>query len=258
MILIKSSGGDRGQADEVRRPTRDRITGHVVADLKAYMKSEVKPKPRYLCELLNLVSVLRLHGAESADQWTELVESLRKVRDFLPTNRHFRDVKKIYNKTCTPLNINAITAADKKVQATSSSNDGPVEKTKSKEPRQQQNGGDDVIDDVKNENGKKKKKKSKSREGQQKRKEQKMNDYQGQLEDKEIPSFAGLLLNDNLNFAPVDDEAETKPESPSLKKTKKKRKISASESVADSTGGDTEKPAKKKSKKKKVAAAEDS
>merc|ERR1719423_109947 len=89
-ILIKSSGGDRGQADEVRRPTRDRITGHVVADLKAYMKSEVKPKPRYLCELLNLVSVLRLHGADSADQWTELVESLRKVRDFLPTNRHFR------------------------------------------------------------------------------------------------------------------------------------------------------------------------
>ena len=92
------------------------ITAHIVTDLDAYIKGEKGGrKPRFLCETLNLINVLRVSKAdENNAKWTELVEKLKELKGFMPSNRHFRDVKKAYNKTCSPLGIGPITAADKR------------------------------------------------------------------------------------------------------------------------------------------------
>ena len=71
-------------------------------------------KPRYLLELLTLVGVVAGSegGKEKGSEWSGLLEALKGVRGKVPSNRKFRDVKKAFNKTCVPLGIPALTAAD--------------------------------------------------------------------------------------------------------------------------------------------------
>ena len=47
---------------------------------------------------------------------------------------------------------------------------------------------------------KKKKKKKLSNEAMKKKKEKKMFELEGQFEGQEMPSFAGIVMTDNLNF----------------------------------------------------------
>jgi hypothetical protein len=55
---------------------------------------------------------------------------------------------------------------------------------------------------------KKKKKKNSSNEALKKKKERKMFELEGQFEGQEMPSFAGILLNDNMNFAATNGEVQ--------------------------------------------------
>lgn len=53
---------------------------------------------------------------------------------------------------------------------------------------------------------KKKKKKKPSNEALKKKKERKMFEIQGQFEGQEMPSFSGIMLNENMNFSLTNGE----------------------------------------------------
>ena len=53
---------------------------------------------------------------------------------------------------------------------------------------------------------KKKKKKKANKEALQKKKERKRFELEGQFEGQEMPTFTGILLNDNMNFAVTNGE----------------------------------------------------
>ena len=53
---------------------------------------------------------------------------------------------------------------------------------------------------------KKKKKKKANKEALQKKKERKRFELEGQIEGQEMPTFTGILLNDNMNFAATNGE----------------------------------------------------
>jgi hypothetical protein len=57
---------------------------------------------------------LAIHSA-APNSTDELKEPLEKMRDVMPKNRHFQDVKKAYNKVGVVFNIKVITQNDKKM-----------------------------------------------------------------------------------------------------------------------------------------------
>ena len=66
---------------------------------------------RYFCELLNLTLALHNAGAGSIDL---LKDPLEGMRDIIPKNRHFQDVKKAFNKVGVVFNIKVVTQGDRK------------------------------------------------------------------------------------------------------------------------------------------------
>merc|ERR1711974_192388 len=248
----------------------------LASEFKTYSEAtDHNKKPRYLVELLSLLGAVTSKGKDEAMKCTSLVDSLKEVRGHIPSNRKFREVKSQFNRTCVPLNIPAISAnvnnqgnIPKKSlpNGTSEPIEANIEKGGDKA-----NGEEDGSGESSNptNNKKKKNKKSKSKEAQQKRKEQKMNEFQRQAEDEGIPSFAGLVLNSNLNFVTTEEDAAAKMANGSdddggakkaKKKKDKKRKLSEGQSEGPSAEEKEGKPAdeeadgspkKKKSKKKK-------
>ena len=96
-----------------KKPVRA-ICQSISADVDVCIEGKEK-KPRYLCELLNLVHVLHQCDKDIDNaSWKTLIGKLTELKDCLPSNRHFRDVKKAYNKACLPLGIAAVTEADKR------------------------------------------------------------------------------------------------------------------------------------------------
>ena len=87
----------------------------LIDELNQYIKGSSDIKPRFLCELLNITHGLHLVGA-SADttRWKEIGEVLETLRNHIPKNRHFHDVKKAYNKACVPLKIRVIQGCEKR------------------------------------------------------------------------------------------------------------------------------------------------
>ena len=71
-------------------------------------------KPRFLCELLNLTHAMYLAGAHTDKSWGDIVDVLNKLRNCIPKNRHFHDVKKAYNKVCAPLKIKVVQGCEKR------------------------------------------------------------------------------------------------------------------------------------------------
>ncbi len=65
-----------------------------------------------MCELLNLTLAVHTADPSSTD---ELKDALEKMREIIPKNRHFQDVKKAFNKVGVVFNIKVITQNDKKV-----------------------------------------------------------------------------------------------------------------------------------------------
>lgn len=78
--------------------------------------------------------------------------------------------------------------------------------------------------------GKKKKKKHKKRkqgaaETMKKRKEKRAFELDGQFEGMEMPSFGGIAVNENMNFAPASEESKNPPASNEVsEKTPEKKK----------------------------------
>merc|ERR1712029_784711 len=226
LVALARLQGQKSEAEGKAAVMDDGLLEGVTAELIACAVSTKDKKPRYLIELLTLVSVVA--GGKGREGWNPpqgLLDSLNQVREVMPNNRKFRDVKKTFNKTCVPLGIPAITAGATNADQSGPHGNGSAPATP--------NGVAPEANGVLSADGegtptpakKKKNKKSKSKEAQQKRKEQKINEYQGQLEDASIPSFAGLVLNSNLNFATAAEaETEAKPENGEPKASKKANK----------------------------------
>lgn len=186
-------------------------------------------KPRYFCEILNLV--LALHSTNEPSI-TCLKEPLEEMWDFIPTNRHFQDVKKAYNKVATLFKIKLVMHSDKKRIPTSPKVNGVKA-----DGAKLTNGDTDTPTDETTK--KKKKKKKPSKEALKKKKERKLFELEGQFEGQEMPSFAGIVMNENMNFSVAADGA--KVEQTNGNKIIKKRKQNV-----ESSNGKKDKIKKKK------------
>lgn len=87
------------------------IQGHFLKDLDKYQNNG-DMKPRYLCELLNIMH--GLHVSKCELNWDSIKLALEKFREKVPKNRHFHDVKKAFNKIGAALKIPVVTGSEKK------------------------------------------------------------------------------------------------------------------------------------------------
>ena len=214
--LLKSPTVENADANlaEIIQNLGDRV----LMSLKSYSQG-AEMKPKFLCEVLNVVRSMQAVGADSRfSSWPELCEVLEKVREKIPKNRHFHDLKKAFNKACAPMKIMLIQGSEKRGRTTSAG-ESAAPKT---------NGFfDGLAVMVKPEEKKKKKKKPKSKESKQRRKEEKMHNLEGQFEGMEMPSFTGVTIHDDVNFGTVtqyyhEDETSPPKKKQKLKKHKKK------------------------------------
>merc|ERR1712150_386481 len=128
---------------------------------------------------------------------------LEKVRDKVPKNRNFHEVKRAFNKISAPLKIKVVQGNEKKRKLS--------ETEKSEEATEAKDDNEismmEVHGDVESkENGsnqkkdkKKKKKKKHNKEGLQKKKEKKRQELEDQYKNVDLPSFKGALV-DTINI----------------------------------------------------------
>ena len=179
--------------------------------LDTFVKGDINLKHKMLCELLHLIFGLHLSGAKCV-QWDEMKLLLEKVREKVPTNRNFHEVKRAFNKISAPLKIKVVQGKEKKRKA--EDNEAAAEATASLSMTEvtggvsEANGGSQKKD-------KKKKKKKHSKEVLQKKKEKKKFDLEDQYKNIELPTFKGALV-DTIN---TEDDIEMPK--------KKKKKVSS-------------------------------
>ena len=81
--------------------------------LTAFTQGEMDLKNKMLCEILHLIYGLYLSKSESID-WDQMKTLLEQVRDKVPKNRNFHEVKRAFNKISVPLKIKVVTGSEKK------------------------------------------------------------------------------------------------------------------------------------------------
>merc|ERR1712039_111518 len=133
-----------------------------------------------LCELLHLSFGLHLSGAKCVP-WDDMGQILEKVRDKVPKNRNFHEVKRAFNKISAPLKIKVVQGNEKKRKL--SETEKPEEAIEAKDDNEisMMEGNGDAESKENGSNQKKKKKKKKhNKEGLQKKKEKKRQELEDQ------------------------------------------------------------------------------
>ncbi len=95
----------------------DVLVTSIVDAFNAYMTNPEQVKVRFLCELLNLTrSLLNISEAKLVtEKHREMIKTtLETLREKVPKNRHFQDVKKAFNKIAVVLQMKVITGSEKK------------------------------------------------------------------------------------------------------------------------------------------------
>ena len=87
------------------------IGTHFLKELERYQQNG-DLKPRYLCELLNIMH--GLYVSKCKLDWSQIKTALEEFREKVPKNRHFHDVKKAFNKIGATLKIKVVTGSEKK------------------------------------------------------------------------------------------------------------------------------------------------
>ena len=82
--------------------------------LTAFTQGEMDLKNKMLCEILHLIYGLYLSKSESIDWEGQMKTLLEQVRDKVPKNRNFHEVKRAFNKISVPLKIKVVTGSEKK------------------------------------------------------------------------------------------------------------------------------------------------
>ena len=113
--FLRNQSLQESAPQELKIRVLNTICDKLIDELNQYIKGNNDVKPKLLCELLNITHGLYLAGA-SADttRWKGIVEVLETLRNHIPKNRHFHDVKKAYNKACAPLKIRVIQGCEKR------------------------------------------------------------------------------------------------------------------------------------------------
>ncbi len=174
--------------------------------LSDFVDGKANLKHKMLGEILHLIFGLHLTDVKKAQEWSKMANILEKVRDKVPKNRNFHDIKKAFNKISVPLNIKVVQGNEKR------------------QKKMEANGNASLMEDIEANNpetnskqSKKKKKKKVSKEVLQKRKERKRYELEDQYKNVQVPTFANAL-QDNINV----DEAEAAAVPPMKKKKKTK------------------------------------
>ena len=220
---------------------RDKIDENLTADLAkkliqsldTFVKGDINLKHKMLCELLHLIFGLHLSGAKCVP-WDDMKQILEKVRDKVPKNRNFHEVKRAFNKISAPLKIKVVQGNEKKRKLSETAK--PEEATEAKDDNEismmEVNGDAESKENGSNQkkDKKKKKKKKHNKEGLQKKKEKKRQELEDQYKNVDLPSFKGALV-DTIN---IDENIDV----PKKKKTntednvelpkKKKKKVFSS------------------------------
>merc|ERR1712088_703405 len=146
----------------------------LITSLDTFVKGDINLKHKMLCELLHLIFGLHLSGAKCVP-WDDMKQILEKVRDKVPKNRNFHEVKRAFNKISAPLKIKVVQGNEKRNE----------KKRKLSECNEAEANGEaadleaadlslmKVNGDGGEKKDKKKKKKKHSKEGRQKKKEEK-------------------------------------------------------------------------------------
>merc|ERR1712062_63079 len=87
-------------------------------------------KNKMLCEILHLIYGLYLSGAKCVP-WDDMKQILEKVRDKVPKNRNFHEVKRAFNKISAPVKIKVVQGNEKKRKL--SETEKPEETTETKD-----------------------------------------------------------------------------------------------------------------------------
>jgi len=168
-------------------------------------------KAKFFCELFKALHAVKIASDGMDVKWEGISQELEKFGQKIPNHK---DLKRSYNKLCACLGVKAAKKEKSEV----------VNKVVKEQDGSKEENGESVTSEKK-----KKKKKKKNKEALKKAKEMK---YEiATAESKEnIPSFSGIVVNDNMNFAHEGEEAAK------IKKVKKdkKKKVEAKESVVDS------------------------
>ena len=113
--FLRNQSLQQSAPQELKIRVLNTLCDKLITELNQYIKGSSDIKPRFLCELLNIAHGLHLVGASAyTTQWKEILEVLETLRDHIPKNRHFHDVKKAYNKACAPLKIRVIQGCEKR------------------------------------------------------------------------------------------------------------------------------------------------
>ena len=203
---------------------RDKIDENVTEDLAkklmqsldTFVKGDINLKHKMLCELLHLIFGLHLSGAKCV-QWDEMKLLLEKVREKVPTNRNFHEVKRAFNKISAPLKIKVVQGNEKKRKAENNEAASGSEATAANLSMTEVTGVSETNGNDSQKKDKKKKKKKHSKEVLQKKKEKKKFDLEDQYKNIELPTFRGALV-DTINTEDNDDIEMPK---------KKKKKVSS-------------------------------
>merc|ERR1711874_895140 len=188
-----------------------RLVAAAVDQFNSSVKGEENVKIKYMSEILNTMRALKTSAAGKID-WEIFKDALSKFDAKLPRNK---ELKKSFNRWSVLFGIKS------QVQNREKGADAPKKET---EP---------VAENGAPEFGgkKKKKKKRKNKETLKKKKEIKYEEASAELKEN-IPSFAGIVVKENMNFAREEDVARTEER---VKKSKKKRKISEKVDASETT-----------------------
>ena len=212
-----------------------------MTSLDTFVKGDINLKHKMLCELLHLIFGLHLSGAKCVP-WDEMKAILELVRDKVPKNRNFHEVKRAFNKISAPLKIKVVQGNEKRNEkkrklsecneAEANGEAADLEAADLSLMKVNGDGGGAKASEISEANGgekkdKKKKKKKHSKEGRQKKKEEKRVHLEEQYKNIDLPSFMGALV-DTIN---TDENLGHGLENPK----KKKQKVSAegAEATAD-------------------------
>jgi len=199
-----------------RMGKRKELTGKFVEGALAEMVGcgeggEIKAK--FFCELFKALHAVKTASDGMDVKWEDISQELEKFGQKIPNHK---DLKRSYNKLCASLGVKAAKKEKSDVIKVVKEQDGPNEEN-----------GESVSIEKK----KKKKKKKKNNEAMKKAKEMKYEIATAEENSKEnIPSFSGIVVTDNMNFAHEGEEVAK------IKKAKKdkKKKSAEKESVVDS------------------------
>ena len=99
--------------DQIDENLTSDLAKKLITSLDTFVKGDINLKHKMLCELLHLIFGLHLSGAKCVP-WDEMKAILELVRDKVPKNRNFHEVKRAFNKISAPLKIKVVQGNEKK------------------------------------------------------------------------------------------------------------------------------------------------